>query len=91
MKRHVLTSEKVNRLFKLLDFHNRSNVQLIDFERALRDHKDTKKAPKKVARHQRSRGNFYWIRIAKDKIGEYISKNYKSVSVAFHGKHRNSG
>lgn len=32
MKKHELTTMKLARLFKLLDCHNRRNIQLIDFE-----------------------------------------------------------
>ena len=51
IKKHILTSEKINRLFKILDFHNRSNVQLIDFEGALTKHTDNAKPNRKVSRH----------------------------------------
>lgn len=38
IKLHILTQERINRLFKLLDYHNRKNIQLLDFEKALKHH-----------------------------------------------------
>ena len=35
VKKMVLDSAKIDRLYKLLDYHNRGNIQAIDFEKAL--------------------------------------------------------
>ena len=87
-KPHKISDENVNRLFKLLDYHNRKNVQFIDFEEALNKHFGKKDKPKQNSSSDASRtkGSLYWIRIAKDRLGDYISRNYKNASEAFKGK-----
>ena len=78
MKRHELTSSKIGRLFKLLDYHNRKNIQLIDFEAALGKHTSGKKS------RRGKKADIYWIKIAIDKIGDFVSKNHKDASESFY-------
>ena len=84
-----VTSQRIDRLFKLMDIFKRGTVQATEFKKFIEE--DLEQANNATISGGKTnlfgRSTFDWRLHAKQQIGLFLSKKYESLHDSFEGKH----
>ena len=87
LNKEEITTQRVDRLFKLLDVFKRGNIQFSDIKRFFEEDMDYgNNASISGGKKLIGRSTFDWRLHAKQQIGLILSKKFSSLSKSFEGK-----